>query len=147
MTIQTDFVGDEAAMLEYGALLGKSLAPGELIFLVGELGMGKTTLARGILRGLGFTGHVKSPTYTLVEPYEFSAIHVYHFDFYRIVDPEELEYIGLDDLLGEHAIKLVEWPERARGRLPAPDRIVRISRHGNGRTIEHETANSAPLSR
>ncbi|MCX7064061.1 MAG: tRNA (adenosine(37)-N6)-threonylcarbamoyltransferase complex ATPase subunit type 1 TsaE [Proteobacteria bacterium] len=147
MTIQADFVADEAAMLEYGALLGKSLAPSELVFLVGELGMGKTTLARGILRGLGFTGHVKSPTYTLVEPYEFAETRVYHFDFYRIVDPEELQYIGLDDLLGEHAIKLVEWPERARGRLPLPDRIVRISRHGYGRAIEHEKANAAPLSR
>ena len=108
----------------------------ELVFLEGELGAGKTTLARGILRGLGFAGHVKSPTYTLVEPYEFDAQRVYHFDFYRIKDAEELEYIGLDDLLGERAIKLVEWPERASGRLPRPDRIVRIRVENDGRIIE-----------
>ncbi len=98
MTSRIDFVADEAAMLAYGAALAKSLADDDLVFLEGELGSGKTTLARGILRGLGFTGHVKSPTYTLVEPYEFDSILVYHFDFYRIRDPEELEYIGFDDL-------------------------------------------------
>jgi tRNA threonylcarbamoyladenosine biosynthesis protein TsaE len=85
---------------------------------------------------LGFSGHVKSPTYTLVEPYEFDAQRVYHFDFYRIKDAEELEYIGLDDLLGERAIKLVEWPERASGRLPRPDRVVRIRVENDGRVIE-----------
>jgi len=137
MTAQTDFVADEAAMLDYGAALAKSLRDDELVFLEGDLGMGKTTLARGILRGLGFTGHVKSPTYTLVEPYEFGSIRVYHFDFYRIRDAEELEYIGLDDLLAEHAIKLIEWPERAFGRLPRPSRVVSIRAQGDGRVIEH----------
>ena len=117
--------------------LAKSLAGDELVFLEGDLGMGKTTLARGILRGLGFTGHVKSPTYTLVEPYEFGSIRVYHFDFYRIRDPEELEYIGLDDLLAERAIKLIEWPERAFDRLPRPSRVVSIRAQGDGRVIEH----------
>jgi tRNA threonylcarbamoyladenosine biosynthesis protein TsaE len=137
MTAQTDFVADEAAMLAYGAALAKSLGPDELIFLEGDMGMGKTTLARGILRGLGFSGHVKSPTYTLVEPYEFGSIRLYHFDFYRIRDPEELEYVGLDDLLAERAIKLIEWPERAFGRLPRPSRVVSIRVQGDGRTIEH----------
>jgi tRNA threonylcarbamoyladenosine biosynthesis protein TsaE len=132
----TEFVADEAAMLAYGETLAKSLGPDELIFLEGELGAGKTTLARGILRGLGFAGHVKSPTYTLVEPYELSAIRVYHFDFYRIRDPEELEYIGLDDLLGDRAIKLVEWPQRAFGRLPTPHRVIRIRADGDGRRVE-----------
>jgi len=127
-------------MLAYGAALAKSLARDELVFLTGEMGMGKTTLARGILRGLGFSGHVKSPTYTLVEPYEFGSIRVYHFDFYRIRDVEELEYIGLDDLLGERAIKLVEWPERAFGRLPQPNRVVSIRAQGDGRVIEHRVA-------
>ena len=125
-------------MLAYGAALAPLLGSDELIFLEGEMGAGKTTLARGILRGLGFNGHVKSPTYTLVEPYEFAAIHVYHFDFYRIRDPEELEYIGLDDLLGERAIKLIEWPEKALGRLPPPQRVIRISVQGAGRVIEHQ---------
>ena len=127
-------------MLAYGAALAKSLARDELVFLTGEMGVGKTTLARGILRGLGFSGHVKSPTYTLVEPYEFGSIRVYHFDFYRIRDAEELEYIGLDDLLGERAIKLVEWPERAFGRLPQPNRVVSIRAQGDGRVIEHRVA-------
>ena len=125
MRVRTDYVVDEAAMLAYGAALAREFGPEDLVFLVGDLGAGKTTLARGILRGLGFAGHVKSPTYTLVEPYEFGSTRVYHFDFYRIKDREELEYIGLDDLLGERAIKLVEWPERAFGRLPTPQRVIR----------------------
>ncbi len=123
-------------MLEYGIAMSKLMARDELVFLEGELGAGKTTLARGILRGLGFSGHVKSPTYTLVEPYEFGTLSVYHFDFYRIKDAEELEYLGLDDLLGERAIKLVEWPERAFGRLPQPNRVVRIRTENDGRIIQ-----------
>ncbi len=137
MNARTEFVAGEAAMLEYGIAIAKQMRRDELVFLEGELGAGKTTLARGILRGLGFSGHVKSPTYTLVEPYEFDGQRVYHFDFYRIKDAEELEYIGLDDLLGERAIKLVEWPERASGRLPRPDRVVRIRVENDGRVIEH----------
>lgn len=134
--MNAELVVGEAAMLEYGIAIAKQMRRDELVFLEGELGAGKTTLARGILRGLGFSGHVKSPTYTLVEPYEFDTQRVYHFDFYRIRDAEELEYIGLDDLLGERAIKLVEWPERASGRLPRPDRVVRIRVENDGRVIE-----------
>jgi tRNA threonylcarbamoyladenosine biosynthesis protein TsaE len=133
---RSDFVADETAMLAYGAALATSLGRDDLIVLHGDLGAGKTTLARGILRGLGFSGHVKSPTYTLVEPYEFGPIRVYHFDFYRIKDREELEYIGLDDLLGERAIKLVEWPERAYGRLPTPQCVIRIRVDGAGRVVD-----------
>ncbi len=136
MTAQTDEIVGEAAMLAYGAALGRRLRGDELVFLDGELGSGKTTIARGILRGLGFDGHVKSPTYTLVEPYEFASKRVYHFDFYRIRDREELEYIGLDDLLSERAVKLIEWPERAFGRLPVPQWVVRIRVHGVGRSVE-----------
>jgi tRNA threonylcarbamoyladenosine biosynthesis protein TsaE len=139
MTVESRVVAGEAAMLQLGAELAAQFADDDLVFLIGDLGAGKTTLARGILRGLGFPGHVKSPTYTLVEPYEFSGRHVYHFDFYRIKDPEELEYLGLDDLLRERAIKLVEWPERAHGRLPPPNRLIRIRSHGDGRLIEYET--------
>ncbi|HTO57725.1 MAG TPA: tRNA (adenosine(37)-N6)-threonylcarbamoyltransferase complex ATPase subunit type 1 TsaE [Pseudomonadales bacterium] len=136
MKARVDHVADEAAMLAYGVALAAELDPGDLVFLIGDLGAGKTTLARGILRGLGFSGHVKSPTYTLVEPYEFGSTRVYHFDFYRIKDREELEYIGLDDLLGERAIKLVEWPERASGRLPTPQCVIRIRADGEGRVVE-----------
>jgi tRNA threonylcarbamoyladenosine biosynthesis protein TsaE len=138
MTVTVDFIADETAMLAYGEALAGRLARGELVFLCGELGMGKTTLARGILRGLGHTGAVKSPTYTLIEPYDVNGNRIYHFDFYRIESPEELEYLGLDDLLDEDAIKLVEWPERAHGRLPDPDRVIRIDRRDHGRIIEHE---------
>ena len=137
MTVTSDYIADEAAMLRYGEALANTVGSAELVFLEGDLGMGKTTLVRGLLRGLGFTGHVKSPTYTLVEPYEFGGLRVYHFDFYRINDPEELEYLGLDDLLSEPAIKLVEWPQRAHGRLPRPDRVVRIRAERDGRVIEH----------
>ena len=138
MTVTREFIADEAALLAYGATLARALGPNELVFLSGEMGMGKTTLARGILRGLGFAGAVKSPTYTLIEPYEIGATRLYHFDFYRIETAAELEYLGLDDLLGESAIKLVEWPEKAFGRLPAPDRVIRIRGHRDGRIIEHE---------
>ena len=130
-------------MLAYGAALARDLEPDDLVLLVGDLGAGKTTLARGILRGLGFDGHVKSPTYTLVEPYEFGSTRVYHFDFYRIKDREELEYIGLDDLLGERAIKLIEWPQRAFGRLPTPQRVIRIRSEGSGRIVEMQSPNGS----
>jgi tRNA threonylcarbamoyladenosine biosynthesis protein TsaE len=143
MTARTEYVADEAAMLEFGAALARGFAPDDLVFLIGDLGAGKTTLARGILRGLGFTGHVKSPTYTLVEPYEFGSMRVYHFDFYRIKGREELEYLGLDDLLGERAIKLVEWPERAFGRLPAPQQVIRIRAEGSGRVVEVRSPNGS----
>ena len=126
---------DAAATLDWGAALGASVT-GELIFLRGPLGVGKTTLARGILRGLGHTGPVKSPTYTLLEPYELGEREVLHFDFYRINDPEELAFIGIDDLMGSSALKLVEWPERARDRLPNPDLDISLHEIDGGRLLE-----------
>jgi tRNA threonylcarbamoyladenosine biosynthesis protein TsaE len=133
-------VPDEAAMLALGARFAERLTGAELVFLEGELGAGKTTFARGVMRGLGFGGHVKSPTYTLVEPYELPHLKVYHLDLYRIVDPQELDYIGLDELLGEHALKLIEWAERGGDRLPAPDAVVRIDPHGPGRVVRIDRA-------
>jgi len=137
--VETTYIEGEPAMLAFGAALARRLSANAVVYLEGDLGAGKTTLARGILRGLGFTGSVKSPTYTLVEPYGFSGLQVYHLDFYRIKDPEELEYIGLDDLFGETAIKLIEWPERAEGRLPSADVVIRIRRKDAGRVIEVES--------
>ena len=104
------FLDDENATLHYGKNLARSLRSDALVLLWGDLGAGKTTLVRGILRGLGHMGSVKSPTYTLLEPYELAQQTVYHFDFYRIVDSRELDFIGIDELMDANAIKLVEWP-------------------------------------
>lgn len=139
MSIVRDYVEGEPAMLDYGAALARMLPARALVFLEGDLGMGKTTLARGILHGLGFTGRVKSPTYTLIEPYVFSDKRVYHLDFYRIKDPRELEYIGLEEILDEDAVLLIEWPERAEGALPDADVVIRIRRKDAGRIVERET--------
>jgi tRNA threonylcarbamoyladenosine biosynthesis protein TsaE len=126
---------DEVQMLALGASLAAVLVPGMVVYLVGELGMGKTTLARGVLQALGHLGAVKSPTYTLVEPYEMLEPVVYHFDLYRLVDPEELEFMGIRDYFSEGSLALVEWPECGAGFLPPADLIVRIEREGQGRRL------------
>lgn len=118
-----------------GAQLAKRLTPGLIVFLHGALGAGKTTLVRGLLHGLGHTGTVKSPTYTLVEPYRFGRQAVYHFDLYRLKDPEELEFLGLRDYLEGNGICLVEWAERGSGWLPAPDVEISIADTEDGRRV------------
>lgn len=130
------YLPDEAATLAFGARLVDFALSSELVLLHGDLGAGKTTLVRGYLRALGHRGAVKSPTYTLLESYEIASLRVYHFDFYRIVDPRELGYIGIDDLMGEQAVKLVEWPVNAGDRLPRADMEVRLGVEGLGRRIE-----------
>ena len=112
---------DEAATLALGARLAPILQPGTTIYLSGDLGAGKTTFTRGLLRELGFAGRVKSPTYALVELYTVSSLNLYHFDFYRFRDPEEWHEAGFRDLFNEHNICLVEWPEKAQDLLPQPD--------------------------
>ena len=114
--------------------LGRRLAPllsGPcLVFLAGELGTGKTTIVRGILAGLGHRGAVRSPTYTLVEPYELGGRAVFHLDLYRLGDPEELEYLGLRDMLSDDNLLLVEWPERGAVALPTADVSVELAYAG-----------------
>jgi tRNA threonylcarbamoyladenosine biosynthesis protein TsaE len=118
---------DEVATLAFGAALGAGLAPGLLVTLEGDLGAGKTCLVRGLLRGLGHLGPVKSPTYTLVELYVVSGLNLYHFDFYRFNTPEEYLDAGLDEYFGGNGVCLVEWPDRAVPYLPAPDLRIRLS--------------------
>ena len=114
-------LADAAATERVGAALARALAGGMVVALHGDLGTGKTTLVRGALRALGWTGPVKSPTYTLVEHYPFSSLYFYHFDFYRFADPSEWETAGLADCFRDDAVCLVEWPERVAGLLPPAD--------------------------
>lgn len=125
----------ETEMMALGARLARELEGGQVITLSGDLGAGKTTLVRGMLRGLGFQGRVKSPSYGLVESYKVAGLEIHHLDLYRLGEPEELDFIGLEDLLGEHSVLLVEWPERAGARLPAATRSISIMISGSGRAI------------
>lgn len=145
-------LADEAATLAFGARLavaafqdmgaadplqeGKGVPHlGGMIYLQGDLGAGKTTLSRGFMRAFGYTGAVKSPTYTLVEPYEFELCNIYHFDLYRLADPEEVAYLGTDEYFAESNLCLVEWAEKGAKWLPSADLVIDIADAGTGRHL------------
>jgi tRNA threonylcarbamoyladenosine biosynthesis protein TsaE len=131
----TLYLANEDAMVVLGNRIAQVTQGHGIIFLDGDLGAGKTTLSRGIIRGLGHVGAVKSPTFTLVEPYEIGDTRAFHFDLYRLVDPEELEFLGIRDYLEDDALCLIEWPQKGAGFLPKPDLTITISPHDSGRSL------------
>ena len=133
------YLADSEATGEFGAELWTLLPTSALVFLHGDLGAGKTTLVRAYLRAGGFDGPVKSPTYNLVEEYHIGERKVLHFDLYRLIDPEELEWMGIRDYFAEACVCFIEWPDKGNGFLPEPDFIISLSIEGNGRQIQLET--------
>jgi len=134
-------LADEAATLEAGREFSKQLFAGMVVYLHGDLGAGKTTFVRGVLQGFGYTGKVKSPTYTLVESYVFSRYNLYHFDLYRFIDENEWDAAGFNEYFNADSICMVEWPEKAENILPKPDFDIKLSllntsTQSNGRTLE-----------
>ncbi len=124
---------DEAATLRLGAALADGARDGLVLHLIGDLGAGKTTLVRGLLGALGHRGRVKSPTYTLVEPYDLSRLHFYHFDFYRFKDRSEWLNSGFQEHFGPDALCVVEWPDRAGDAIAPPDLEIHLGYEGTGR--------------
>lgn len=128
----------EESMSVFASALYKALEKQGVVFFQGDLGLGKTTLCRGVIQAAGHVGNVKSPTYTLVEPYENIETTIYHFDLYRLSDPEELEYLGIRDYFSSSSLCLIEWPDKGAGFLPKPDLEVRLSLHKEGRLLSYQ---------
>jgi tRNA threonylcarbamoyladenosine biosynthesis protein TsaE len=139
LTNKNYHLADESATIAMGKKLADivkhSLKQGVVVYLYGDLGAGKTTLTRGFVQGMGHIGHVKSPTYTLVEPYELNEWQVYHFDLYRLSDPEELEYMGIRDYFADNCCCFIEWPEKGHGMIKAPDLQINLAYSDEQRTL------------
>lgn len=133
-------IENEEALAKFAAQLASQIKAPCIIYLKGELGAGKTTLTRYFLKALGYEGSVRSPTFTLIEPYEINAQKLFHVDLYRLHSPEEIEFMGLRDYFTNDVIGLIEWPERAEGLLPSPDLICQITIQGTGRLVRLQTA-------
>ena len=144
-TESTIILPDALATEAFGKQLTAIVNPPTVIFLTGELGAGKTTLVRGFLRGFGYQGSVKSPTFTLVESYQLETGMIYHFDLYRLDAPEELELMGVRDYFTEDAIVLVEWPELGLGFLPKADFILEFSLISEGRSLKIKKINKKEI--
>ena len=129
-------LNDEQAVLALAVDMAPQIKPGLVVYLVGDLGAGKTVFAKGILQGFGYEGLVKSPTYSLVESYQLGDDFIcYHFDLYRLSEPEELEFTGSRDHFNEESVCLVEWPEKAQGFIPEADIVCELEYHKSGRKI------------
>lgn len=131
-------LADEAATFTLAAQLAPLIPAGCIIFLYGQLGAGKTTFTRGLLRAWQYQGKVKSPTYTLVEPYTVSAFEVFHFDLYRLHHPEELQHIGIAEYFSKQSVCIIEWPEKGLSALPKPDLACYIKQMPEGRALSME---------
>jgi tRNA threonylcarbamoyladenosine biosynthesis protein TsaE len=147
----TVYLSEESATEQFGKMLALAtsdsptqnfqdvqipdLTLGGMIYLLGDLGAGKTTLTRGLMRGYGYQGAVKSPTYTLVEPYEYSSYCIYHFDLYRLIDPEEVEFLGVSDYFSEANLCLIEWPQNGEPLIPGADLVIALAIEGSGRRL------------
>jgi tRNA threonylcarbamoyladenosine biosynthesis protein TsaE len=136
-------LSDAAATLRLGEALAAGAAPGRVLFISGDLGAGKTTLVRGLLRGLGYAGRAKSPTYALVEPYSFSSLDLYHFDFYRFKDRSEWLNSGFREHFNPQSLCVVEWPEKAGDLLSPPDLHIKLEFDGEARAATLEARSPA----
>ncbi len=141
-TNRTEFLEDESATAEFGGRLARAIVAGVKIELQGDLGVGKSSLVRALLRAKGYGGSVKSPTYSLVESYVIEGVFFHHFDFYRFVSEEEFMEAGLDEYFSGSAVCLVEWPEKAGQYLPRADLRITLSYQGEGRMLQVDALSS-----
>ena len=129
-------LADADATVALGKQLAALISAPCVVYLIGDLGAGNTTFSRGLIQGFGYAGNVKSPTYTLVEPYELADVSIYHFDLYRLADPQELEFIGIEEYFIQSSICLVEWPDKGQGWLASADIQINIEHKNEQRSAE-----------